>query len=226
MCTCRLPRWSNTGTLGACVRNRPLDRTTNCNGVTRESKRVVRLTRESTNTRYGAAQYNLGVRCLQGAGGLSTGQVRRQWLAKAAPPGLRGGPDGSTARPNPYRTSVFVRSSGDAIAGPAAIPGSAGPRRLGSAVCSPRSPAERTNTAVLPSGSRPVVSGEASIDRLAKQTDDAMPAVLACPAVGQDIARQAGQPQGIVEFTIGLSPVPAHRTGPTDSGLAVEARAA
>ena len=29
-----------------------------------------------------------------------------------------------------------------------------------------------------------------------------------------------------VEFTIGLSPVPAHRTGPTDSGLAVEARAA
>ena len=48
-----------------------------------------------------------------------------------------------------------------------------------------------------------LVSGEASIDRLAKQTDDAMPAVLARPAVGQDIARQCGQPQGIVEFTIG-----------------------
>ena len=30
-----------------------------------------------------------------------------------------------------------------------------------------------------------------------------MPAVLARPAVGQDIARQCGQPQGIVEFTIG-----------------------
>ena len=48
-----------------------------------------------------------------------------------------------------------------------------------------------------------LVSGEASIDRLAKQTDDAMPAVLARPAVGQDIARHCGQPQGIVEFTIG-----------------------
>ena len=49
-----------------------------------------------------------------------------------------------------------------------------------------------------------LVSGEASIDRLAKQTDDAMPAVLARPAVGQDIARQCGQPQGIVEFTISV----------------------
>ena len=48
-----------------------------------------------------------------------------------------------------------------------------------------------------------LVSGEASIDRLAKQTDDAMPAVLAHPAVGQDMARHCGQPQGIVEFTIG-----------------------
>jgi hypothetical protein len=48
-----------------------------------------------------------------------------------------------------------------------------------------------------------LVSGETSIDRLAKQTDDAMPAVLPRPAVGQDIARQCGQPQGIVEFTIG-----------------------
>ena len=47
-----------------------------------------------------------------------------------------------------------------------------------------------------------LVSGEASIDRLAKQTDDAMPAVLARPAVGQDMARQCGQPPGIVEFTI------------------------
>ena len=43
-----------------------------------------------------------------------------------------------------------------------------------------------------------LVSGEASIRQTGEAADDAMPAVLARPAVGQDIARQCGQPQGIV----------------------------
>ena len=41
---------------------------------------------------------------------------------------------------------------------------------------------------------RILVSGEASIDRLARQTGYAMPAVLAGPPVGQNIACRCGQP--------------------------------
>ncbi len=48
-----------------------------------------------------------------------------------------------------------------------------------------------------------LVSGEPSIDGLAKETDDAMPAVPAGAAVGQDITRQCGQAQGIVELAVG-----------------------
>ena len=38
---------------------------------------------------------------------------------------------------------------------------------------------------------------------MAKQTDDTVPTVLAGPAVSQDITRQYGQAQGIVEFAVG-----------------------
>jgi hypothetical protein len=38
---------------------------------------------------------------------------------------------------------------------------------------------------------------------LAKETDDAVPAVLAGPAVGQDIACQCGQTQSIVKLAVG-----------------------
>ena len=48
-----------------------------------------------------------------------------------------------------------------------------------------------------------LVSGEPSKDGLARQTDDAVPTVLAGPAVSQDITRQYGQAQGIVEFAVG-----------------------
>ena len=48
-----------------------------------------------------------------------------------------------------------------------------------------------------------LVSGEPSKDGLAKQTDDTVPTVLAGPAVSQDITRQYGQAQGIVEFAVG-----------------------
>lgn len=48
-----------------------------------------------------------------------------------------------------------------------------------------------------------LVSGEAAIDCLAKQTDEAVPAVLAGPAIGQNITHHRGQAQGIVKFTVG-----------------------
>ena len=51
-----------------------------------------------------------------------------------------------------------------------------------------------------------LVPGKAPIDGLTKKTDDAVPAVLTSPAVGQDIGRHCGQPKGIVEFAIGEQP--------------------
>jgi len=38
-----------------------------------------------------------------------------------------------------------------------------------------------------------VVSGETSVDRLTQQSNNVMPAVLARPAVSQEIARQGGE---------------------------------
>ena len=60
-------------------------------------------------------------------------------------------------------------------------------------------------------GSRPqpvgvvhvLISGETSIDGLTQQSDNVVPAVLARPAVSQDIARQGGEAKGIIEFPIG-----------------------
>jgi hypothetical protein len=47
------------------------------------------------------------------------------------------------------------------------------------------------------------ISGETTIDRLAQQTDDPVPAVLACPTIGKHRTRERGQAKGIIEFTIG-----------------------
>ena len=48
-----------------------------------------------------------------------------------------------------------------------------------------------------------LISGETSIDGLTQQPDNVVPAVLARPAVSQDIARQGGEAKGIIEFPIG-----------------------
>ena len=48
-----------------------------------------------------------------------------------------------------------------------------------------------------------LISGETSIDGLTQQSDNVVPAVLARPAVSQDIARQGGEAKGTIEFPIG-----------------------
>ena len=48
-----------------------------------------------------------------------------------------------------------------------------------------------------------LISGETSIDGLTQQSDNVVPAVLARPAVSQDIARQGGEAKDIIEFPIG-----------------------
>ncbi len=48
-----------------------------------------------------------------------------------------------------------------------------------------------------------LVTGEATIDRLTQETDDAVPAVSAGSAVCENFARQWRQPEGVVEFAIG-----------------------
>ena len=45
--------------------------------------------------------------------------------------------------------------------------------------------------------------GETTIDGLAKETDDAVPTVLAGPAVSNNVTGQRGQAEGFVQFTIG-----------------------
>ena len=50
------------------------------------------------------------------------------------------------------------------------------------------------------------ISGETTIDGLAQQTDDPVPAVLARPTVGKHRTRERGQAKGIIEFTIGKQP--------------------
>jgi len=50
------------------------------------------------------------------------------------------------------------------------------------------------------------VPGEATIDRLSQETDDAVPAVPAGPAVSENFARQCRQPEGVIEFAIGKQP--------------------
>ena len=47
------------------------------------------------------------------------------------------------------------------------------------------------------------VPGEATIDRLSQETDDAVPAVPAGPAVSENFARQCRQPEGVIVFAIG-----------------------
>jgi hypothetical protein len=48
-----------------------------------------------------------------------------------------------------------------------------------------------------------LVAGEAAVDGLAQQIDEAVPAILAGATVGDDIARQRAQPEDLVEFAIG-----------------------
>ena len=48
-----------------------------------------------------------------------------------------------------------------------------------------------------------LISGETSIDGLTQQSDNVVPAVLARPAVSQDIARQGDEAKGVIEFPIG-----------------------
>ena len=48
-----------------------------------------------------------------------------------------------------------------------------------------------------------LVPGETTIDGLAKETDDAVPTVLAGPAVSNNVTGQRGQAEGFVQFTIG-----------------------
>ena len=48
-----------------------------------------------------------------------------------------------------------------------------------------------------------LVPGKASVDRLAQETHDAVPAILASPVVGEDISRDCSHTQGVVEFAIG-----------------------
>jgi hypothetical protein len=47
-----------------------------------------------------------------------------------------------------------------------------------------------------------LVAGEASVDRLTQKTHDAVPTLIACPAVSQHAARQSGQSEGVIEFAI------------------------
>ena len=48
-----------------------------------------------------------------------------------------------------------------------------------------------------------LISGKATIDRLSQEADDAVPAVPAGAAVGENFARQSGQAESIIEFAIG-----------------------
>jgi hypothetical protein len=48
-----------------------------------------------------------------------------------------------------------------------------------------------------------LVPGETTENRLAKETDNAVPANPAGATVGDNIARQCGQPEGVVKLAIG-----------------------
>ena len=48
-----------------------------------------------------------------------------------------------------------------------------------------------------------LVSGEASIDGLAKQTDAAVPEVLAGAVIANGVVDRRGQTESVVEFTVG-----------------------
>ena len=51
-----------------------------------------------------------------------------------------------------------------------------------------------------------LVAGETPIDGLAKETDDAVPAVPARAAIREHAARQCGQPKRVVQFAISKQP--------------------
>ena len=51
-----------------------------------------------------------------------------------------------------------------------------------------------------------LVAGETPIDGLAKETDDAVPAVPASAAIREHAARQCGQPERVVQFAISEQP--------------------
>ena len=51
-----------------------------------------------------------------------------------------------------------------------------------------------------------LVAGETAIDGLAKETDDAVPAVPARTAISEHAARQCGQPERVVQFAISEQP--------------------
>ena len=51
-----------------------------------------------------------------------------------------------------------------------------------------------------------LVAGETPTDGLAKETDDAVPAVPARAAIREHAARQCGQPEGVVQFAISEQP--------------------
>ena len=51
-----------------------------------------------------------------------------------------------------------------------------------------------------------LVAGETPIDGLAKETDDAVPAVPARAAIREHAARQCGQPERVVQFAISEQP--------------------
>ena len=67
-----------------------------------------------------------------------------------------------------------------------------------------------------------LVAGETPIDGLAKETDDAVPAVPARAAIREHAARQCGQPERVVQFAISEQPrvgrSPAIRGTPVSGG--------